>query len=169
MLLIWVKNVICHQTKGSNKDLIDSTGSALQQYRKLMIAAYFEGKGDSEPPPFTPESDWTPPLTNLPINIQKIIQWDREYFDSKFKISTVKPNLSRSQVEAWRSLQLKGSWRGQRSGHYGQGPIHKQSLCSNKLFRNCMKIYLIGNEEPRPRRHSYRKSTRILRIGANPT
>lgn len=70
-------------TKGSNRDLINNTRFALQQYhRKFIIAAYFEGKGDTDPPPFTPKSNWTPPWTNVPVDIKKIIQKDLEHFDS---------------------------------------------------------------------------------------
>lgn len=92
-------------TKGSNKNLIQSIRFDLQQYhRKLKIAAYFEGKGDSNPPPFTPKSDWTSPLLKLPENIKEIIEQDIQYFDTKFKISRTKPNLTKVETEALRSL-----------------------------------------------------------------
>lgn len=74
-----------------------------------MIAAYFEGKGDSDPPPFTPISDWTPSWNNLPLEIKTIIQNDLEYFDSKFKIKSIKPNLTKLEIEALRSLQNNSS------------------------------------------------------------
>lgn len=97
-------------TKGSNKILVHSTRFDLQQYhRKLKIAAYFEGKGDSDPPPFTPKSDWTPPLVNLPDNIKNIIQRDIQCFDNKFKIHPTKPNLSQAEVDALKSLQNNSS------------------------------------------------------------
>lgn len=93
-------------TKGSNKNLISNTRFDLQEYhRKLKLAAHFEGKGDSDPPPFTPKSDWTPPLVNLPVNIKCIIQQDLRYVHSNFKISIIKPNLTRTEVEALKSLQ----------------------------------------------------------------
>lgn len=97
-------------TKGSNKNLVYSTRFDMQQYhRKLKIAAYFEGKGDSDPPPFTPKSHWTPPLVNLPDNIKNIIQQDIQYFDKKFKIHSTKPNLSKAEVNALKSLQNNSS------------------------------------------------------------
>lgn len=162
----------------------------MQEYhRKLKLAAHFEGKGDSDPPPFTPKSDWTPPLVNLPVNIKNIIQQDLRYFDSKFKISINKPNLTREEVEALKSLQNnqfivikpadKGSavvimdrdqyiWEGNRQlldkNYYIQlkKPIYLdtipmvgkivQKLYDKKFINAKQKSYLIGQDEPRPRR-----------------
>ena len=77
----------------------------LQQYhRKLKIAAYFENKKDSDPPPFTPKSDWTPPLGRLPDNIKEIIKQGLEYFDNQFKINRIKPNLTQEEVKALKEL-----------------------------------------------------------------
>ena len=93
-------------TKGSNKNVFHSTRFDLQQYhRKLKIAAYFEGKDDSDPPPFTPKSDWSPPLLKLPEIVKKIIQLDIQYFHTKFKISRIKPNLTKAEIEALNLLQ----------------------------------------------------------------
>lgn len=154
-----------------------------------MIAAYFEGKGDSDPPPFTPISDWTPSWNNLPLEIKTIIQNDLEYFDSKFKIKSIKPNLTNLEIEAPRSLQKnssivikpadKGSavvimdrdqyiWEGYRqlldNTYYVQldKPIYPetipmvkqiaQTLYDKKFINSKQKKYLIGSEEPRPRR-----------------
>ena len=78
----------------------------LQRYhRRMKLAIYYRNKADSEPPPFTPKSDWTPAAGLLPSEVNHLIQTDANYFDSVFKIWRVKPNLSREEDEALRALK----------------------------------------------------------------
>lgn len=63
------------------------------------INTYFEGRGESDPSPFTPNSNWTPPLMELPEKIKKIKE-DYENFHAKFKCSFPKPNLTKAEFEA---------------------------------------------------------------------
>lgn len=44
-------------------------------------------------------------MVNLLDNIKNIIQQDIHYFDNKFKIHSTKPNLSKAEVDALKSLQ----------------------------------------------------------------
>ncbi|KAF3834515.1 hypothetical protein F7725_027073, partial [Dissostichus mawsoni] len=54
-------------TKGSNKNIIEQGRWDMQQYhRRLKLATYFKHKKDSDPPPFTPKSDWFPSAGTLP-------------------------------------------------------------------------------------------------------
>ncbi|KAF3840435.1 hypothetical protein F7725_006297, partial [Dissostichus mawsoni] len=53
-------------TKGSNKNIIEQGRWDMQQYhRRLKLATYFKHKKDSDPPPFTPKSDWFPSAGTL--------------------------------------------------------------------------------------------------------
>lgn len=95
-------------TRGTNKNLIDRTQFDLQPYhRKLKLAAHFEHKKESDPPPFTPKSEWSPPEGKLPPEVLKIIEADIRDFDRKFTIHRVQPNLNKENVEALDSLRKK--------------------------------------------------------------
>lgn len=51
---------------------------------------------------------WIPPKQYIPININKIIQKDLIAFKNKFKIDTIKPNLTENEIEALKSLRNNG-------------------------------------------------------------
>lgn len=94
-------------TRGSNRNLIYSTKFDLQEYhRRIKLAAYFEDRGKTDPPPpFTLKSTWAPPSSALPEDIRNLIHLDSEFFLSKFKLSIPKPNLNKLEIEALNSLK----------------------------------------------------------------
>lgn len=93
-------------TEGSNRNITEQTRHDLQEYHsRLKLATHFEHADDSDPPPFTLKSGWCPPDAQLPPEILNIIRTDIDYFDHKFKICRVKPNLNKKEVEALQSLQ----------------------------------------------------------------
>lgn len=58
----------------------------LQNYhRRLKYADFYGNEGDSTPQPFTPTSNWTPPVSQLSPEILNLIQKDKKYFDKHFK------------------------------------------------------------------------------------
>ncbi|TWW58464.1 hypothetical protein D4764_07G0011830 [Takifugu flavidus] len=61
--------------------------------------------GDSEPPPFTPRSTWTPSVDTLPPEVQTLITADKQYFDHKFRPCRVMPNLSHEEATALQELR----------------------------------------------------------------
>ncbi|TWW62547.1 hypothetical protein D4764_04G0011940 [Takifugu flavidus] len=61
--------------------------------------------GDSEPPPFTPRSTWTPSMDTLPPEVQTLITADKQYFDHKFRPCRVMPNLSHEEATALQELR----------------------------------------------------------------
>lgn len=92
-------------TKGTNRHITERTRFDLQQYhRSLKLAAYFEHKKDSDPPPFIPKSRWSLPESQLPPEILKIIKADLTHFDTRFRIHDVEPNLNQDEIEALDSL-----------------------------------------------------------------
>jgi len=92
-------------TKGSNKNFIQQGRWDLQQYhRKLKLATYFQHKKESDPPPFTPKSQWVPSAGTLPMEITTLVAADINHFDSSFRISRSRPNLSPEETLALEEL-----------------------------------------------------------------
>lgn len=92
-------------TKGSNKDIIEQSRWDIQQYhRRLKLAAYYEHKNDSDPPPFTPRSNWVPPAGTLSTELTALIAADTNHFDSSFQMCRVRPNLSSEEAAALKEL-----------------------------------------------------------------
>ena len=93
-------------TRGSNKNILERVRLDVQQYhRRIKLATYFQDKEDTEPPRFTPKSDWTPSLTKLPPEVTTLIKADTQYLENHFKISRMKPNLTREEVTALDQLK----------------------------------------------------------------
>lgn len=73
----------------------------LQQYhRRLKLAAYFQKETDSDPPPFTPKSDWVPPMDKLPMELHTLLEKVLKYFNEHFRPSPEEPNLTPEEVKA---------------------------------------------------------------------
>lgn len=78
----------------------------LQQYhRRIKLASYFQNETDSDPPPFTPKSDWAPPEDKLPTELQTLVQADLDYLKKHFRPSQTEPNLSQGERDALRELR----------------------------------------------------------------
>lgn len=78
----------------------------LQQYhRRLKLAAYFQNETDSNPPPFTPKSDWVPPADKLPTDLCTLFKRDLEYFKKHFRPSQEEPNLTLEETNALKQLK----------------------------------------------------------------
>ncbi|GAA6073383.1 uncharacterized protein LOC105358296 isoform X1 [Tachysurus ichikawai] len=77
----------------------------LQQYhRRIKLAAYFQDESDSNPPPFTPKSDWVPPEDKLPTELHTLFQTDLGYLKKHFRLSQNEPNLSQGEINALKEL-----------------------------------------------------------------
>lgn len=88
-------------TKGTNKQIVEQSRFDLQQYhRRLKLAAYFENSRECERLPFIYKSSWAPVQAQIPHTITALIQSDIRYFNTRFKIHHVPPNLSREEVRA---------------------------------------------------------------------
>lgn len=93
-------------TKGINSKIREQTTWDLQQYhRRVKLAAYFRNTKNKQPPPLTPQSDWTPLDGSLPPVIMQLIQADRDHFHKNFKIHRTKPNLNPEEVKALKELK----------------------------------------------------------------
>lgn len=79
----------------------------LQAYhRRLKLKTFFEGKRkDSRKVPFTHNSDWTPSLSSLPIQIRHIITADNYALRKLNWGQKVAPNLTRDETRALRQLR----------------------------------------------------------------
>lgn len=69
--------------------------------------SYFEGKQETSVPLFTPRSNWTPRLGQVAKEVHQIIKRDCKYFERKFKIDKIKPNLTQTEIKALNKLQKK--------------------------------------------------------------
>lgn len=84
---------------------VDQRRWDLQEYqRKLKFSLYFQDGPDSNPPPFTPKSNWTPVDSKVPTVISDLIKADITYFNTAFGVALLKPNLLPSEVKALKCL-----------------------------------------------------------------
>ncbi|KAL2078819.1 hypothetical protein ACEWY4_026504 [Coilia grayii] len=80
----------------------------LQVYhRRLLLTAFFESREDTEQTPFTPQSKWTPKLSQVPPPVRKIIRADKYAFQNLHWEQKDLPNLSIGEMQALK--QLKGN------------------------------------------------------------
>jgi len=77
----------------------------IQQYhRRVKLAVHYKDKRQSEPQPFTPKSDWSPPAGQLPPQVLTMIDDDLDYFHNSFNINKIRPNLSTEEAKALTEL-----------------------------------------------------------------
>lgn len=78
----------------------------LQNYhRRLKLEAYFENKKTKPQLPFTPKSDWTPSLSQLPPAVRKIIRADNYAFRHLHWGNKLTHNLDKNEIKALQQLQ----------------------------------------------------------------
>lgn len=63
------------------------------------MVMHFRNKKDTDPRPFTPKSDWTPPLAKLPPEVPALIK-----LTTGFQLCKMRPNLSREEAAALNEL-----------------------------------------------------------------
>lgn len=91
---------------GHNKDFKLQCKHDIQQYhRRIKLAIHYGEKSDAEPQPFTPKSEWSPPLGQLPQEVSTLVKADYEYFNNHFHIGHVKPNLNVDEIKALKELK----------------------------------------------------------------
>ena len=74
-------------------------------HRRLKLESYFEGKKKTTQIPFTPKSDWTPRLNQLPPPIKQIISADNYALQKLNWGFKTKSNLGKEEIEALKLLQ----------------------------------------------------------------
>ena len=78
----------------------------LQTYhRRIKLECFFEGKNKTKKPPFTPKSNWSPKLSQLPPSISQIIRADEYAFQTLNWGYLVKPNLEKDEFKALKQLR----------------------------------------------------------------
>lgn len=93
-------------TKGYNKNLRLQCKHDIQQYhRRIKLAAFYGDKTETEPQPFTPKSEWSPSIAQLPPQIGTLIKADYEYFHNQFHVERIKPNLTTEETRALTELK----------------------------------------------------------------
>lgn len=93
-------------TTGYSKELRFQCEFDMQQYhRRVKLALYYKDKSISEPQPFTPKSDWTPPMGQLPPETLTLINADQDFFQNHFHSVYVKSNLSPEELNALQELK----------------------------------------------------------------
>lgn len=93
-------------TKGSNKNLLEQCRWDLQEYhRRIILISHFQKHKKSDPPPFTPRSNWTPSLDGLPQEVAALIKADLQHFDDYFRPCRMRPNLPDNEVRALQELK----------------------------------------------------------------
>lgn len=76
-------------------------------HRRLMLATFFENKKSSEPLPFTPKSDWTPRLIQMPPVIRRLIRANTYALRSLNWHVRDRPNLSTAEMKALHQLKRR--------------------------------------------------------------
>lgn len=71
----------------------------------MKLAIFYGDKKDSEPQLFTPKSDWSPPIGQLPPQVLTLVRTDNEYFQKQFHIDHIKPNLTTDLLKALTELK----------------------------------------------------------------
>lgn len=93
-------------TIGCNKHLLLQCKFDMQKYhRRLKLAIHYGDKDESEPRPFTPKSDWSPPLSQLPPPVTTLVRADYEFLHNQFHINHIKPNLLKEETKALKELK----------------------------------------------------------------
>lgn len=93
-------------TKEYNKNLRLQCKYDIQQYhRRVKLAAFYGDRNETEPQPFTPKSVWSPPIAQLPPQIWTLMKADYEYFQNRFHIERIKPNLTTEETRALTELK----------------------------------------------------------------
>lgn len=78
----------------------------IQNYhRKIKLAAYFRNTQDKAMLPFVGPSDWTPPIQELPPEVQILIQEDETKIKKHYKLVQEKCNISWAEAKALRELK----------------------------------------------------------------
>lgn len=78
-------------------------------HRRIMLASYFEGKQSKEPIPFTPKSNWTPHINQLPAPIRKFVTANHYAYKTLNWQIQQHPNLTPAELQALKELQLNHS------------------------------------------------------------
>lgn len=76
-----------------------------QYHRRLLLTTYFRYDKNSDPPPFTPKSAWTPKLSQVPNTVRKIIRADKYALKNLPWNYRENPNLNLEEQQAL--LQLR--------------------------------------------------------------
>ena len=80
----------------------------LQNYhRRIKLAIYYKdeiGNNPNKNLPFMPESSWSPPISALPPEVEKLISQDLKYIDKKFICIKTIPNLNLEETKALKEL-----------------------------------------------------------------
>lgn len=93
-------------TKGYYKNFLLKCKYDIQQYhRRVKLAIHYGDKSDTEPQPFTPKSDGSPPMGQLPPEVSTLVKADYEYFQDHFHIDRIKPNLTGEETKALKELR----------------------------------------------------------------
>lgn len=78
----------------------------MQQYhRTVKLAIYYGDKDESEPRPFIPKSNWSPPLSQLPPQVTDLVKADYEFFHNQLYIDRINPNLLKVETKALKDLK----------------------------------------------------------------
>ena len=78
----------------------------LQNYhRKIQLAWYFRNSNKKEIPPFTENSNWTPPRNKLPIEIINLIEEDKHLLERYYRSFKENFNLTIEEVKAIKELK----------------------------------------------------------------
>lgn len=78
----------------------------LQNYhRKIKLASYFANSDRRDIPPFMGTSDWTPPLSKLPLEVINLIEHDWNLWNKHYRPIREQLNLSLEEVKALRELK----------------------------------------------------------------
>ena len=86
--------------------MVEQSRWDLQEYhRRIKLTTYFKNKKDTDPPPFTLKSTWSPSLAQLPPEVATLIEADLQHFDRSFKPWRMRPNLTGEEAAALKELK----------------------------------------------------------------
>lgn len=78
----------------------------IQNYhRRVKLALYFRDSKDTEIPPFTGPSDWTPPLADLPPEMENLMKQDLRAVKKHLKTRKERHNISFQEMKALQELK----------------------------------------------------------------
>lgn len=78
----------------------------IQNYhRRIKLASFFKDSAKKPVVPFTGPSEWTPPISEIPIEVQKFIKLDLKTFKTHYKFIEEELNISWEEETALRELK----------------------------------------------------------------
>lgn len=81
-------------------------------HRRIKLAIHYKddvNNVNTKLLPFMPESDWAPPITAFPPEVEELISQDLNYLDKKFKFTKTKTNLNSDETKALKELILNNN------------------------------------------------------------